>query len=77
MHALFFAMVWTDEADKYSLLRDFVSGSSIVVAGIDGVPVIQTFADCISLDNLVAHGLVVAVLTTAMMRVICLDRLFE
>lgn len=70
-------MIWTYKTNEHSLLSDSVPRPSIVVAGIDGVPVIQTFADCISLDNLVAHGLVVAVLTTAMMRVICLDRLFE
>lgn len=49
-------MIGTGKANEHSLLRYSMSWSSVVVARVDGVSVVQAFADCISLDDLVAHG---------------------
>lgn len=50
-------MVRAGETNENSLLCHSVSGPSVVVARIYSMSVVQTSADRVSLNNLVAHGI--------------------
>lgn len=54
-------MVRAGKANEYSLLRNPVSWTSIVVARVYRVSVVQAFADSVSFDDLVTHGVAVEV----------------
>lgn len=48
-------MVRTGKADQDCLLDSAMSWASIVVAGVNSMPVVEAATDRISFDNLIAH----------------------